>query len=98
MPNSDDRDEFSCLRCNGPMEEGKLTLSGPFGMHPALREATVVFVAPGIRTSLNPLTAFKQGLEDQPRDQECPIRPFRCDQCGRIEFYSTGESGKESKR
>lgn len=92
MTNPDDGDEFRCLRCNGQMEEGKLTLSFPFGKRPGgMHEAKAVFVAPGIKTSLNPLTAFKQGLEDQPRDQERPIRAFRCDQCGRIEFYCASE-------
>ena len=69
------------------MKEGKLTLSFLFGMQPGVHEAKVVFVAPGIKTSLNPITAFKQGLGDEPSDKEFAIEAFRCEQCGRIEFY-----------
>lgn len=91
MTTSDGDDEFSCLRCRGRMSEGKLTLSFPSGMHLGMHEAKVVFVAPGIKTNLNPITAFKQGLEDQPADKEHSIKAFCSEQCGRIEFFCSGE-------
>jgi len=55
------------------------------------REPRMLFVVPGRQTSLNPVTAFQQGLAQEPATRVYGISGFRCSQCGALELYADGK-------
>ena len=58
----------TCPKCGGEMEAGIATAFGLLG-DPRKDEPRLQFVVPGVPTSLNPITAFKQGLNDEPANR-----------------------------
>ena len=70
-----------CGKCGGRMEQGSLQISGAAGE----------FLIPGTKTSINPITAFQQGMSGEPGDRVFPwstILGYRCSQCGYLEMYA----------
>jgi hypothetical protein len=64
------------------MDQGSLHAAlGPFS-----------FVVSGTKTSINPLTAFRQGLSDEPGGQTYRVTAgHRCRGCGYLELYTSPE-------
>jgi hypothetical protein len=58
---------------------------------PFMVVAAFAFVRPGVPTSMNPVSAFLQGMREEPADQLLPITAFRCTGCGRVELYAGPE-------
>jgi len=48
----------------------------------------LVFVVAGERTSVNPIKAFKQGLQDTAANEAFLLRGHRCSACGRVELLA----------
>jgi hypothetical protein len=46
----------------------------------------VLFVRPGTHTSRNPISAFRQGMAEEPSDETFPVTAWRCPQCGLLEL------------
>jgi hypothetical protein len=55
---------------------------------PRTRNPDLVFVVPGERTSLNPIKAFKQGLEELPANKAYRLHGYRCPKCGSVELVA----------
>jgi len=71
------------------MEWGVATANGMlFGAVIPKDEPSLLFVVPGTTTSINPLVAFKQGIEDEPANRGYLIVGLRCAKCGFLEFYA----------
>ena len=51
-------------------------------------ESRLIFVVTGVPTAANPVSAFKQGLPEEPANRLYPIVGARCSQCGFLEFYA----------
>ena len=79
-----------CPGCGVDMEEGAATARGLLGgaTRPA-DQPMLVFVVPGTATSLNPVTAFRQGLSGEPDARAYLMRGYRCPSCGRVELFAT---------
>ncbi len=75
-----------CRFCGGAMEAGYAQSRFAFGAFTAAGDSHLVFVVPGEPTSLNPMTAFRQGAEQHPGDQKYILRGRRCTNCARIEL------------
>jgi hypothetical protein len=52
-------------------------------------DAKLVFVVRGTRTSINPIQAFKQGLESERSNQAYLLHGYRCPGCGSVELTAT---------
>ena len=76
-----------CYRCGGEMEDGFAKVVWP--RESMLEKPRFLFVIPGEPTSLNPLVAFKQGLEQAPEDDVYVLTGRRCVQCGLVELFAT---------
>jgi hypothetical protein len=70
-------EQLKC-RCGEVMDLGYAIAPGFSG--------NVIFVVPGERTSANPITAFKQGLEEVPANKAYRLHGWRCAKCGRVEL------------
>jgi hypothetical protein len=68
------------------MERGSTITRGLFGSESA-KPPQVLFSIPGTPTSLNPIKAFQQGL-NEPGDRHYGIAGVRCSACGYLEFYA----------
>ena len=83
---------MTCPKCNGVMERGFTTAAGLIeGDQVETREAQILFVVPGTRTSSNPVQAFKQGLHDEDDNRRYRLSGSRCSTCGFVEFYADGD-------
>ena len=79
--------DLQCRRCGQAMQRGAaVSRSGGRGTRPIDRG--LVFVVPGTPTSLNPVTAFQQGLEEEPANQAYLIEGWRCPHCGVVELFA----------
>jgi hypothetical protein len=82
----------TCGKCGGRMEAG---VTKPDRVY--LRGASVgsqaglVFIVPGAKTSMNPITAFKQGLSSEESSRGYRVEGFRCSSCGFLEMYGGEE-------
>ena len=82
----------TCGKCGGPLQAGVTSAIGLVGE--VVRDsphAGLMFVVPGQRTSANPITAFQQGLADEPSDRFYQVKGFRCSNCGALDFYADEE-------
>lgn len=52
-------------------------------------EPRLAFVVPGEPTAANPMTAFKQGIEDVKRSEAFLLCGMRCAECGAVELFAT---------
>jgi len=52
-------------------------------------EPLLLFVVSGAPTATNPLTAFKQGIQDVPQNEAYLLRGRRCAACGVVELVAT---------
>ncbi|HEX7450147.1 MAG TPA: hypothetical protein VF306_21480 [Pirellulales bacterium] len=77
-----------CSFCGGAMEPGYAQSRFAFGPFMAAGDSHLIFVVPGEPTSLNPMTAFRQGAEQRPDDQKYVLRGRRCTNCARIELFA----------
>jgi len=81
--------ETTCAKCGGTLEAGFATADGLIGGNGVEGETPkLLFIVLGKATSANPITAFKQGLSDEPANRSYGIRGFRCSQCGAVELYA----------
>ena len=79
----------TCPKCGGKMEAGVATAAGLlFGAVTPKSEPRLQFVVPGTQTSMNPITAVRQGLTDEPSDRVFWIKGNRCSECGFLELYA----------
>ena len=82
MPKSEQR----CPRCGGLMVRGSLRTRGAHD-----DRVRVVFVVPGVKTSWNPVEAFRQGLSDELEDKTFDLSEmggYLCQTCGHIDLYA----------
>ncbi|HEY8749420.1 MAG TPA: hypothetical protein VIM11_15655 [Tepidisphaeraceae bacterium] len=79
----------ACPKCGAPVEAGVATAAGLIGPAPLNPKPRLKFVIPGTPTSLNPITAIKQGLNDEPSARGFWLTGFRCSKCGLVELYAT---------
>jgi hypothetical protein len=78
-----------CTKCGGKMEAGVATAHGLIAGAVGRRdEPRLQFVIPGVPTSTNPITAFKQGLADQQALKVFWIEGHRCADCGFLELFA----------
>jgi hypothetical protein len=82
--------DHPCPRCGVEMEAGAATAHGLLGavMQPPA-EPRLMFVIPGTPTSLNPVTAFRQGMSGEPGERAYLLRGYRCPGCAFVELYAT---------
>ena len=80
------RTERRCERCGVEMEEGFATAIGLIG--PTPWKPRLVFVVPGQATSVNPLRALQQGLQEARQNQAYLLRGYRCTNCGAVELVA----------
>ena len=74
------------------MEEGFTTAACLLGGGKFEGEAgQLIFVVVGVPTFLNPTSAFKQGVSDEPANRPYRISGVRCSKCGLLEFYGHEE-------
>jgi hypothetical protein len=87
-----------CPACGGALEVGVARAQNAFTLTPdtaLLKPAPsgpaggLVFVRPGVPTSTNPVSAFLQGLREEPGEQLLPITAYRCAGCSRVELYAS---------
>jgi hypothetical protein len=87
-----------CPTCGGALEAGAARARNTFPLTPdtALLKSEpsgpaggLVFVRPGVPTSTNPISAFLQGLREEPGEQLLSITAYRCVGCGRVELFAT---------
>jgi predicted nucleic-acid-binding Zn-ribbon protein len=80
----------NCPKCGATMERGLTRVRGAF-----LNESTPVqFLISGTPAPLNPIKAFRQGLQGQGQgqgDQLYGIVGMRCSACGYLELYAERE-------
>ena len=82
----------TCPKCGATMEEGFTTATGLLGGGKLEGEkAQLVFVVVGVPTSLNPISAFKQGASDEAANRPFRVSGVRCSQCGFLELYGNDE-------
>ena len=83
----------ACEKCGGRTETGVATAEGLiFQVMIPIEKARLLFVVPGVPTSVNPLRAFKQGLSDEPATRGFRIEGSRCTACGHLAFFATQEA------
>lgn len=84
-----------CTKCGGPIQSGLLQARNASSItdfaEPGTRVMRFCFVLPGTPISWNPITAFKQGLAEEPSDQLFPLVARRCTECGYVEMYAGNE-------
>jgi predicted RNA-binding Zn-ribbon protein involved in translation (DUF1610 family) len=82
--------DHPCPRCGVEMEAGAATAHGLLGavMQPPA-EPLLMFVIPGTPTSLNPVTAFRQGMSGEAGRARLPAPRYRCPRCAFVELYAT---------
>lgn len=73
-----------CQRCGGEMKSGFGTALRV--LSPALSQPRLAFVVRGEPTSLNPLKAFQQGVDQSPQDEAYLLEGRRCIDCGAVEL------------
>jgi hypothetical protein len=61
--------------------------AGP-GNEESFATGGVAFVRPGVPTAPGMLSAFLQGLREEPGDELLPLVALRCTGCGRVELYA----------
>jgi hypothetical protein len=69
-----------CRHCGEIMEDGCLV---------GTIDASFVFVVPGNPTSINPVTAFQQGLKGDRTNEAYRLQGYRCPGCGSVELMAT---------
>jgi hypothetical protein len=89
----DTRAEKRCVACGGRLEAGAIrarnTEAGVSGIPElGMVVSSFTFVRPGTPTSANPVTAFLQGLREEPGERLLPLEAFRCTECGRVEMFA----------
>ena len=80
-----------CAKCGGTMESGVATASGLLGMAPK-DEPRLQFAIPGTPTSMNPITAFKQGVSGEQDVRVFWIEGRRCSTCGLLELFARNQA------
>lgn len=87
---SDSMSETVCSFCGGAMELGYAQSRVAFGwrVNAHRDDSHLIFIVPGERTSANPMTAFRQGIEEHPSDRKYIIRGRRCTNCARLEWFA----------
>lgn len=83
----------TCSRCGGVTVRGRMrtVVAGMAG-------GQVEFVIPGTRTSWNPVTAFRQGLAQEPADEVFSLGAmggFLCRSCGHLDLYAWIDEGPD---
>ena len=78
--------EIQCKRCGGPMEAGYPTARGIQNYMSG--KPDLAFAVRGEPSSVNPLKAFKQGLEDAKADVYYLMEGYRCSSCGAVELFA----------
>ncbi len=76
-----------CLRCGCDMEPCDLKLSN-LGFGSPVDDSSLVVRKPGAKVSMNPITAFRQGLNGEPDDIDYPLVAYRCRSCSKVELYA----------
>ena len=82
----------TCGKCGGALQAGVTSAIGLVGG--AERESPhsgLIFIVPGHPTSANPITAFQQGLANEPSDRFYHIKGLRCSNCGALVLYADEE-------
>jgi ribosomal protein S14 len=81
-----------CPVCGAALESGAVRARNQNTLgdlnEPFMVVTEFAFVRPGVPTSANPVSAFLQGLREEPSDQALPLTAYRCTRCGRVEFYA----------
>jgi phage FluMu protein Com len=82
--------KLRCHHCNELMEDGYTTWTHTrfVGTPPvgSRHLNLLVFVVPGEPTSINPVKAFKQGLQENAASKAYELRGYRCPKCGTVEL------------
>lgn len=73
-------------RCGEVMELGYTTAIGLVDSMSVDYDPRLVLVVPGEPTSMNPIKAFQQGLEEAPPNRAYQLHGYRCPKCGRVEL------------
>lgn len=83
-----------CAACGGALEAGAaraetgVTLTPGTALLGPAPPGGLVFVRPGVPTAGNPVSAFLQGLREEPATEPLAIAAYRCVGCGRVELYA----------
>jgi hypothetical protein len=78
----------TCPACGATLETGLLIAQNRNPLEPFATVNELTFVRPGAPTSPNPVSAFLQGMREEPSKQTLAVSAFRCTGCGRIELYA----------
>ena len=80
-----------CSKCGGVMMQGLIRQRDIAGV-----PVTLEFAIPGVRTSMNPFKAYKQGLAHEPEEKVQvfgELIGFRCQSCGYLDLYALSGDG-----
>ena len=81
-----------CVGCGGELEGGTIRASQKGPLEPDKESYAagtgLAFARPGVPTAPGVLTAFLQGLREEPGDELLPIVALRRTGCGRVELYA----------
>ncbi len=75
-------------RCGETMMLGSTTALGLVGGSSPRSDSKLLFVLRRERTSVNPVDAFKQGLQNAPANEAFRLQGYRCPACGRVELFA----------
>jgi hypothetical protein len=74
------------------VEKAGVMMAGEVMVPTTEREISDVrFIIPGVPTSANPVTAFRQGMHGEREDVVLPVTAWRCVECGLLVLYAREE-------